>query len=77
MDTVLYQLGRALQVSLQERLVCVAEFWIALVEKQPIRSLMPTRVEHGRYCHNWWADEAVYNIIGASLLVLYVQMKLL
>ena len=64
-------------VSLQECLVCVAEFWITLVEKQPIRSLVPTRVEHGGYRHDRWSAEAVYNIIGASLLVLDVQMKLL
>ena len=64
-------------VSLQERLVCVAEFWIALVEKRPIRSLVPTRVEHGGYRHDRWPAEAVCNIIGASLLVLDVQMKLL
>ena len=64
-------------VSLQERLVCVAEFWIALVEKRPIRSLMPTRVEHNGYRHDPWSAEAVDNIIGASLLVLDVQMKLL
>jgi hypothetical protein len=38
---------------------------------------MPTRVEHGGYRHDQWSSEAVYNIIGASLLVLDVQMKLL
>jgi hypothetical protein len=64
-------------VTLQECLVCVAEFWIALVEKRPIRSLMPTRVEHGGYCHDRWSAEAIYNIIGVALLVLDVQMKLL
>ena len=55
----------------------MAELWIALVEKRPIRSLVPTRVEHGRYRHDWWSAEAVCNIIGASLLVLDVQMKFL
>jgi hypothetical protein len=38
---------------------------------------VPTRVEHGGYCYNWWSTEAVCNIIGVSLLVLDVQMKLL
>ena len=63
-------------VSLQERLVCVAEFWIALVEKRPIRSLMPTRVEHGGYHHDRWSAEVVCNINRASLIVLGVLMKL-
>ena len=61
----------------QEFLVCLAKFWIALVEKQPIRSLVPTRVEHGGERHDWWSAEVVCNIIGATLLVLDVQMKLL
>jgi hypothetical protein len=64
-------------VTLQEHLVCVAEIWIALVEKRPIRSLIPTRVEHDGYCHDRWSAEVVCNIIGAALLVLDVQMKLL
>ena len=64
-------------VSLQERPVCVAEFWIALVENRPIRGLVPTRVEHGGYRHDRWSAKAVCNIVGASLLVLDVQMKLL
>ena len=64
-------------VTLQECLVCVAEIWIALVEKRPIKSLVPTRVEHGGYCHDQWLAEAVCNIIGVALLVLDVQMKLL
>jgi hypothetical protein len=64
-------------VTLQERLVCVAEIWIALVEKRPIRSLMPTRVEHSGYHHDRWSAEAICNIIGVALLVLDVQMNLL
>ena len=64
-------------VSHKERPTFVDEFWIALVEKQPIRSLVSTRVEHGGYHHDRWSTEAVYNIIGASLLVFDVQMKLL
>jgi hypothetical protein len=64
-------------VTLQEHLVCVAEIWIALVEKRLIRSLVPTRVEHGGYRHDLWSAEAVCNIIGVALLVLDVQMKLL
>ena len=61
----------------QECLVCVAEVSIALAEKRPIRSLMPTRVENGGYGHDRWSVEAVCNIIGATLIVLDVQMKLL
>ena len=77
-DTVVHPRGKILElVSLQERLVCVAEFWIAPVEKRPIRSLVPTRVEHSRYRHDRWSAEAVCNIIGASLLILDVQIKLL
>jgi hypothetical protein len=38
---------------------------------------MPTRVEHGGYHHDRWSVEAICNIIGAALLVLDVQMKLL
>ena len=38
---------------------------------------MPTRVENGGYGHDRWLAEAVCNIIGATLLVLDVQMKLL
>ena len=64
-------------VTLQERILCVAKFWISLVEKRPIRSLIPTRVEHGGYRHDQWLSEVVCNIIGASLLVLDVQVKLL
>ena len=63
--------------TLQQCLLCVAEFRIALVEKRPIRSLMPTRVENGSYGHDQWLVEAVCNIIGATFLVLDVQMKLL
>ena len=37
---------------------------------------MPSRVEHTGYHDNRWSAEAVYNIIGVSLLVLDVQMKL-
>ena len=64
-------------VSLQERLLCVAEFWITLVEKCPIRSFVPRRVEHGGYHHDQWSTKVVCNIIGAALLVLDVQMKML
>ena len=38
---------------------------------------MPTRVENGGYGHDWWSVEAVCNIIGATVLVLDVKMKLL
>ena len=38
---------------------------------------MPTRVENCGYGHDWWLAEAVGDIIGATLLVLDVQMKLL
>ena len=38
---------------------------------------MPTRVENGGYGHDWWSAKAIYNMIGATLLVLDVQMKLL
>ena len=38
---------------------------------------MPTRVENGGYGHDQWSAEAVCNIIGATLLVLDVQMKFL
>ena len=61
----------------QECLVSVAEFWVTLIEKQPIRSLVPTRVEHDGERHDRWLAEVVCNIIGATLLVLDVQMKLL
>jgi hypothetical protein len=37
----------------------------------------PTRVEHGGYRHDQWSVEVVCKIIGVSLLVLDVQMKLL
>jgi hypothetical protein len=40
-------------------------------------SLMPTRVEHSGQRHDRWLTEAVCNIVGASLLVLNVQMELL
>ena len=49
----------------------------ALVEKQPIISLMPIRVENDVYGHDRWSVEVVCNIIGATLLVLDVQMKFL
>ena len=55
----------------------MVEFWIALIETRPIKSLVPIRVEHGGYRHDRWSAEAVFNIIGASLLILDVQMKLL
>ena len=64
-------------VTLQEHLVCVVELWITLIEKRPIRTLVPTIVEHGGYRHDRWSAKEVCNIIGASLLVLDVQMKLL
>ena len=64
-------------MTFQECLVCVAEFWISLVEKWPIRSLMPTRVENGGYGQDRLSAEVIFNIIGATLLVLDVQMKLL
>jgi hypothetical protein len=38
---------------------------------------VPARVEHGGYRHDWQSDEEVCNIIGATLLLLDVQMKLL
>ena len=38
---------------------------------------MPTRVENGGYGHDRWSAEEVCNIIGATLLLLDVQMKLL
>ena len=72
-DTVVHPGGENLEL---ERPVCVAEFWIALVEKRPIKGLMPTRVKHGAYRHDQWSAEVVCNIIGASLLILDVQMKL-
>jgi hypothetical protein len=50
---------------------------IGLVENWPIRSLMPTRVEYSGYRHDRWLAEAVCNIVGVSLLVLDVQIKLL
>ncbi len=37
---------------------------------------MPTRVKQSRH-HDQWSAEAVYNIIGATLLVLNFQMELL
>ena len=50
----------------------MAKFWITLIEKQPIRSLVLKRVEHGVYRHDRWSAKVVCNIIGASLLVLDV-----
>ena len=38
---------------------------------------MPTRVEHSGQRHDWWSTEEVYNIFGASPLILNVQMELL
>ena len=38
---------------------------------------MPTRVENGGECHDFWSAEAFCNIIGDTLLVLDVKMKLL
>ena len=38
---------------------------------------MPTTVEHSGYHYDWWSPKVVCNIIGASLLVLDVQVKLL
>ena len=64
-------------LTLQESIVCVAEFWITCVEKWPIRSLIPTRVEHSGQRHDGWSTEAVCNIIGAAFFVLNFQMKLL
>jgi hypothetical protein len=55
----------------------VAEIWIALVEKWSIKSIVPKRVENGGYRHDWWSAEVVCDIIGFSLLVLDVQLKLL
>ena len=55
----------------------MAEFFIALLEKRPIRSIVPIRVEHGGYRHDRWSAEGVCNIIGDALLVLDVQMKFL
>ena len=77
-DIVVHPGGENLELSHPPRaFICVVIFWIALVEKRPIRSLVPTRVEHGGYLHDRCSAEAVCNIIGASLLVLDVQMKLL
>jgi hypothetical protein len=39
-------------LTLQECIVCVAEVWITCVEKRPIGSLMPTRVEHSGERHD-------------------------
>ena len=50
---------------------------VSLVEKQLVRSLMPTRVENSGERHDRWSAEAVCNIIVATLLVLDVKMKLL
>ena len=61
----------------QECLVCAAEFWIALVNMRPPQSLAPLRVEHSDQCHDWLSTEVVCNIIGASILILNVQMELL
>ena len=38
---------------------------------------MPTRVENSGYGHDQWSAKVVCNIIGATLLVLDIQMKLL
>ena len=77
-DIVVHLGGGILELGFpQDCLVFVAEFWITLVEKWPIISLVPTRVEHGGYRHDQWSAEAVYNIISASLLILDVQMNLL
>ena len=38
---------------------------------------MPTRVENGGECHDRWSAAEVCIIIGAALIVLDVQMKLL
>ena len=64
-------------LTLQEVLVCVAEFRVAFVEQWPIRSLVPTRVEHGGQRHDRWSTEEIYNIISAALLILDIQMELL
>jgi len=37
---------------------------------------VPTRVEHSGQRHNWWSNETVYNIIGAALFLIDVQMEL-
>ena len=54
----------------------MAEFWVALVEKQPIRSLVPPRVENSGERHDQWSAEAVCTIISVALLILDFQMKL-
>ena len=41
------------------------------------RCLVPIGVEHNDQCHDRWLTEAINNIIGASLLILNVQMELL
>ena len=38
---------------------------------------MPIRVEHSDQRHDQWLADTVNNIIGASLLILNVQMELL
>ena len=54
----------------------MVEFWIALVEMWPIKSLVPTRVENSGYVHDQWSAEEFHNNIGVALLLLDVQMKL-
>jgi len=38
---------------------------------------MPIRVEHSDQSHEWWSTEAINAFIGASLLILNVQMEML
>ena len=58
-------------------MVCVSELWISLVKVHPPHSLVPTRVEHSDQRHDRWSAEAINDIIGASFLILNVQMELL
>jgi hypothetical protein len=56
----------------------VAEIWITLVEKNGQSEVfVPKRVENGGYRHVRWLAKVFCNIIGVSLLVLDVQLKLL
>ena len=58
-------------------LCCIVALNLDHIGKWPIKSLVPIGVENGGERHDWWSDETIYNIIGATLLVLDVQMKLL
>ena len=57
-------------------MVCVAEFWISLVKMWPPYSLVPTRVEHHGQYDDQRSAAVACNIIGATLLVLNVQMEI-